>query len=140
MQLRLEMILPATPERVFAAFVEAERFRRWWGPARFTVIGLEFHAAKGADYCMTMQPPEGEAFRIRGTFREVEAPRRLAYTFAYEPPGPDDQETLVTLKLESAQKGTRLVLDQGAFRTSERRALHRAGWSEALARLEQSLT
>ena len=36
-QLHLEKILVVPQERVFAAFVDAEQLRRWWGPAGFTV-------------------------------------------------------------------------------------------------------
>ena len=36
--------------------------------------------------------------------------------------------------------GTKLILDQGPFATEARRALHEAGWTETLERLEQSLT
>ena len=87
-----------------------------------------------------MQPPEGDAFYIRGTFRAVEAPRCLAFTFLYEEPDPDDQETLVTLTFEPVEQGTRVVLDQAQFKTEARWALHRDGWAETLVRLEQSLT
>lgn len=86
-----------------------------------------------------MQPPEGDAFHIRGTFRAVQAPRRLIFSFIYEEPDPDDQETLVTLVFEPADPGARVVLDQGAFKTAERLELHHRGRSETLDRLEQFL-
>ena len=127
------------PERVFAAFVDAEQLRHWWGPAGFTVLSLQFDPVEGTDYRIAMKPPEGDIFHIRGTFRAVEAPRRLAYTFSYEEPDPDDQETLVTLTLEATDRGTRLVLNQGPFKTAARWELHRDGWTETLERLERSL-
>jgi uncharacterized protein YndB with AHSA1/START domain len=139
LRLRLEKIVLVPPERVFAAFVDAEQLRHWWGPAGFTVLGLQFDAVEGSGYRIAMQPPEGDAFHIRGTFRAVEAPRRLAYTFLYEEPDPDDQETLVTLTFEPVEQGTRVVLDQGQFKTAARCALHRDGWTQTLERLEQSL-
>jgi uncharacterized protein YndB with AHSA1/START domain len=94
---------------------------------------------EGADYRIAMQPPEGAVFHIRGTFRTVEAPRRLVLTFVYEEPDPDDRETLVTLTLEPEDGGTRLVLDQEPFTTPARWELHHQGWTETLERLEQSL-
>jgi len=127
------------PELVFAAFVDAEQLRHWWGPAGFTVLSLQFDPVEGTDYRIAMKPPEGDIFHIRGTFRAVEAPRRLAYTFSYEEPDPDDQETLVTLTLEATDRGTRLVLNQGPFKTAARWELHRDGWTETLERLERSL-
>jgi uncharacterized protein YndB with AHSA1/START domain len=47
-----------------------------------------------------MQPPEGELFYLSGEFREVDPPARLACTFCWDPPDPDDQQTVVTLSLE----------------------------------------
>ncbi|HEY2309857.1 MAG TPA: SRPBCC domain-containing protein [Gaiellaceae bacterium] len=138
-RLHLEKTLVMPPERVFAAVVDPEHLRRWWGPAGFTVPRLQFHAVEGSDYRIVMQPPDGDAFHVRGTFRAVEAPRRLVYTFIYEEPDPDDQETLVTLTFEPADPGTRVILDQEPFKTPARLELHRDGWTETLERLERSL-
>jgi uncharacterized protein YndB with AHSA1/START domain len=138
-RLHLEKILAVPPEQVFAAFVDAEQVQRWWGPAGFTVRGLQFDAVEGSDYRIAMQPPDGDVFHIRGTFRAVEAPRRLVYTFIYEEPDPDDQETLVTLTLEPTTRGTRVRLDQEPFKTPARLELHRNGWTETLQRLARVL-
>jgi uncharacterized protein YndB with AHSA1/START domain len=78
-----------------------------------------------------MQPPDGDAFYLRGEFREVDPPGRLAYTFIWEDPDPDDQETLVSLTLEDRGGSTMLTLDQGPFATEGRLALHRDGWSDS---------
>jgi uncharacterized protein YndB with AHSA1/START domain len=138
-RLHLEKILVVPRERVFAAFVDAEQLRRWWGPAGFTVARLEFGAVEGTDYRIAMQPPDGDVFHIRGTFRAVEPSQRLVFTFIYEEPDPDDQETLVTLTFDPTDTGTRVVLDQGPFRTAARLELHRDGWTDTLQRLERSL-
>jgi uncharacterized protein YndB with AHSA1/START domain len=138
-RLHLEKILHAPVEQAFATFVDAEKLREWWGPAGFRVSDLQFDAIEERNYRIEMQPPEGSCFHIRGTFREVEAPRRLAFTFAYEEPDPDDQETLVTAAFEPVEQGTRVVLEQEPFKTRERRALHLDGWTESLERFEQSL-
>lgn len=138
LELHLEKNLGVPPERVFAAF-DAERLRHWWGPAGFTVPRLQFDPVEGSEYRIAMQPPSGDVFHVRGTFRAVEAPLRLSFTFIYEEPDPDDQETLVTLTLDPADHGTRVALDQGPFKTAARLELHREGWTETLERLGRSL-
>ena len=137
--LHLEKALAAPPERVFAACVEADKLAEWWGPAGFTAPSLQLDARQGGRYRITMQPPEGEAFHLRGKFREIEAPRRLVYTFVWEEPDPDDQETVVVLTFEPSGEGTGLVLDHGPFKTDARYELHRAGWTETLERLERAV-
>lgn len=137
--LHLERALGAPRERVFAACVDAEKLAEWWGPAGFTSSEIQLDARQGGRYRITMKPPNGEAFHLSGAFQEVEAPHRLVYTFVWEEPDPDDQETVVALTFERAGENTRLVLDHGPFKTDARHELHRAGWTETLDRLERAL-
>jgi uncharacterized protein YndB with AHSA1/START domain len=82
-----------------------------------------------------MTPPDGEPFHLSGEYLEIDPPWRLVYTFNWEEPTPDDAETVVDLSLGSDGTGTRLVLSQGPFRTGERLALHRDGWTESFEKL-----
>jgi uncharacterized protein YndB with AHSA1/START domain len=125
---------------VWAALTEPDELARWWGPHGFTTSTVEFDARVGGGYRFAMQPPEGEPFHLAGEFREVDAPARLAYTFNWEPPDPDDQETLATLVLEDRGESTELELTMRTFATEERKALHEGGWTESLERLEALLT
>lgn len=133
--LHLERVLLAPRQRVFAACVEPDQLGEWWGPAGFTAPSLELDVRDGGLYRITMQPPDGEAFHLRGAYAEVDPPRRLVFTFEWEAPDPDDQETLVTLSFFDHREGTKLVLDQGSFATQARYELHEAGWTETLDRL-----
>ena len=69
-----------------------------------------------------MKPPEGNAFFLQGEFRQVAPPSGLAYTFRWEDPDPDDQETVVTLSLTDLGGKTGVALDQGPFATDARLA------------------
>jgi uncharacterized protein YndB with AHSA1/START domain len=84
-----------------------------------------------------MQPPAGEVFYLSGEFREVKPPFRLAYTFRWQPPDVDDVETVVTLVLRELGERTEVEITHGIFATEQRRALHEAGWTEALDRLQE---
>ena len=86
-----------------------------------------------------MQPPDGELFHLSGEFREVDPPARLSFTFRWDPPDPDDQETIVTLSLEDRGEETSVQMSQAEFATEARYALHEAGWTEAFERLERLL-
>lgn len=133
--LHLERIVDAPRERVFAACVEPEQLAEWWGPAGFTAPSVDLDVRHGGLYRIRMQPPDGEAFDLRGEYSEVDPPRHLAYTFLYDEPDPDDQETVVTLSFLEHPEGTELVLDQRPFATQARLALHETGWTETLDRL-----
>lgn len=137
--LHLEKGLHAPRERVFEACVEPEKLAEWWGPAGFTAPSVDLDVREGGGYRITMQPPDGEAFNLSGRYSEVDPPRRLVYTFEWEEPDPDDQETVVELSFLDDREGTKLVVDHGPFATEARYALHEAGWTETLARLVQFL-
>ena len=137
--LHLERVLNTPRARVFAACAEADQLGRWWGPAGFTAPSVELDVREGGRYRITMQPPNGDAFHLSGQYSEVDPPRRLVYTFVWEEPDPDDQETLVTLSLSDHGDGTKLVLDHGSFSTQARYELHQAGWTETLDRLADYL-
>jgi uncharacterized protein YndB with AHSA1/START domain len=135
----LERFVPMQPARVFEACIDPVQLAQWWGPAGFTSSGIELDPRTGGRYRIRMQPPGGDAFHLRGEFVEVDPPRRLVYTFEWEEPDPDDQETVVTLTFADDRGGTKVIVDQGPFATEARRELHDTGWTETLDRLERFL-
>ena len=139
-RLKIERLLPAARAVVFRAFTTPYRLARWWGPEGFVTPTLEFDPRVGASYRIEMQPPEGDPFHLTGEFREVDPPTRLAYTFSWDPPDPDDVETLVELSFRALQEATVVALIQGPFKTEARRKLHRNGWTESLDKLQQFIS
>jgi uncharacterized protein YndB with AHSA1/START domain len=137
--LHLERVVRGSPERAFAACVEAEQLATWWGPAGFTAPSVDLDVRAGGTYRIAMQPPEGALFHLSGRFLDVDAPTLLTYTFVWEEPDPDDRETVVRLAFAPEGDRTRIVLDQGRFATEARYELHRGGWTDTLDRLEAFL-
>ncbi|MET7714150.1 SRPBCC domain-containing protein [Streptomyces sp. NPDC005407] len=138
LRLRMRRVLIGAPlSVVFRALTEPRELSKWWGPDGFTIPSVESELRPGGGYRIAMQPPEGELFYLAGEFREVAPPERLSYTFRWEDPDPEDQETVVTLSLrELGATSSELVLTQGDFATERRRALHEEGWAQALDKLE----
>jgi uncharacterized protein YndB with AHSA1/START domain len=128
--LEITRVLPAARPDVFRAFSAADELAKWWGPEGFSVSSLEFIPRVGERYRIEMQPPEGD----------VDPPARLAYTFVWEDPDPDDVETRVELSFRDLGESTEVVLSQGPFKTEPRRELHRNGWTDGFDRLEQLIS
>ncbi len=133
--LELKRLLPAAPSVVFGAFSEPNELAKWWGPRGFITPSVDFDPHVGRAYRIEMQPPEGDPFHLTGEFREVDPPARLAFTFMWEPPDPDDVETLVALSLRELGGSTEIALTQGEFKTEARLALHRDGWTDSFDKL-----
>ena len=130
----------APRERVWRAWSDPDEVMKWWGPQGFTVASLRFEPRVGERYRIEMVPPDGDPFHLTGEFREVEPPARLAFTFSYENPDPDDVENLVTLSFRGMGESTEVAFAQGPFKTEARRALHRDGWGDSFDRLERQLS
>ena len=133
-------MLEVPRESVFRALTDPAALATWWGPAGFTTQVLELDLGVGGRYRFAMRPSDGDLFHLTGEFIEVDPPRRLAYSFRWEEPAPDDQDTVVRLTLEApAHGGTGLSLRQGEFATGARLALHEKGWTESLVKLRRLL-
>jgi len=135
--LHLERVLPVPGPLVFRAHAEPDLLAKWWGPAGFSAPSIELDLRVGGGYRIAMQPPDGLLFYLSGEFREVDPPTRLAYTFRWEDPDPDDRETVVTFSLGDLGESTELSVHQRGFATEARRALHVQGWTESLDRLQE---
>jgi uncharacterized protein YndB with AHSA1/START domain len=138
--LGMKRIFRAPAATVFRACIEPEELAKWWGPRGFTTPTIELDLRVGGRYRFAMQPPEGSLFHLTGEFREVDPPSRLAYTFVWEPPDPDDRETVVTLSFRDLDGSSEVDFTQGVFATEARRALHEQGWAESFERLQELLS
>ena len=139
LMLELKRVLPAARDVVFEAFRDPGELAAWWGPQGFSVASLQFQPRVGERYRIEMQPPEGDRFHLTGEFREVDPPARLAFTFVWEDPDPDDVETLASLTFRDLGGSTEVAFAQGPFKTEARRALHRDGWGDSFDKLERHL-
>ena len=135
LSLEMTRVLPVCPSRAFEFFTDSGLLARWWGPRGFSIPRIDFTPRVGATYVIEMQPPGGEPFHLTGTFREVDAPSHLAFSFEWKPADPDDQETVAQLSFQSVDDSTEIAFAQGPFKNEERRALHRDGWTESFDKL-----
>ena len=136
--------LDAPPELVYEAWTTAEHARRWWYPRQggqdFACVAFAMDFRVGGDYRYCIRSPEGQDTWAHGTFREIEANRRLEFTFQWEwAPEPSD-ETLITVTFEQQGKaGTRLTFTQAPFHDEAMRDGHEGGWGAVLDRLAEEL-
>jgi uncharacterized protein YndB with AHSA1/START domain len=136
---RLSATVSGSRLRVFTAMTDPAQVAQWWGPKGFTCPEVNLDVRVGGVYRIAMCPPVGGMFHLVGAYVEVVPPSRLAYTFRWEPPDPDDRETIARLTLRDSNGGTDVELLQGTFATEARRDLHQAGWADSLDRLASHL-
>lgn len=134
--------LAAPPERVFAAFTNAEVVAQWLTPSpdvKVTVLELDFR--EGGRYRFAYDTPGGEHMRVGGVYREIEAPVRLVFSWLIEPPDVHAGiESQVTVSITPRADGSELLILHERFGRADANERHTEGWSGAIEQLQRLLT
>lgn len=133
--------LAASPERVFAAFASAEVVGQWLTPSpdvKLTVLELDFR--EGGRYRFAYDTPEGQRMLVGGTYRNIEAPTRLVFSWLIEPPDIHAGiESQVTVSIAPSADGCHLLILHERFGRADANARHAEGWAGALDQLQRLL-
>lgn len=133
--LNLERRLAAPPDRVFAAWTQAAALSRWFAPSPDHTAHVDVLDVRvGGRFRIEMRHSGGNVHTVGGEFREIDPPRRLAFTWQWEA-APGGGETLVTVRIEPDGAGSRLVLLHERFASEAERDEHNKGWTGCLDRL-----
>jgi uncharacterized protein YndB with AHSA1/START domain len=134
-------LIDAPRAMVFKAWTDPTQVARWWGPKGYVTTHCEMDIREGGAYRCCMRSPEGTDHWKRGVYREILAPERIVFTFAWEDPtGHPGHQTLITVTFEEAGAKTQLTLRQRVFDTVENRDSHRIGWTSCLERFAEYMT
>lgn len=134
---RITRLIDAPREDVFRAWTDPEQLRKWWGPGEFTCSEAEVDLRAGGRYRLAMQPSSGEPFIVGGTYREIEPPAKLVYTWRWETgPAADGSESLVSVEFNLRGGGTEVILTHTDFPESHGPAPYEMGWEGGLDKFE----
>jgi uncharacterized protein YndB with AHSA1/START domain len=135
---RVRRELSSPPERVFDAFLDPGCVRRWFGGDVGTVDRVELDPRVGGRFSIGLQRSTGEAFETSGVYRELDRPRRLAFTWATSTGGPVEGLVIVDIAREEAGSAVTLThrLDRGF---KGRRLDVEVGWQHMLDAMADAL-
>ena len=140
LSLEITRVFNAPPALVFKAWTDPAMLMRWWGPRNYPASQLTLDARPGGSWRGCLRSiADGRELWQHGTFREVDAPHRLVFTFVWEEHGERGLETLITLTFADEGGKTRMTLRQTPFQSGAERDGHVEGWSSSLDRLEDDL-
>ena len=137
---------PAAPKLTVRREIAApakELFDAWLDPAKLAVFMRPSDTKRSA---VKIDPRVGGAFEVimhtpsgivphTGTYREIDRPRRLVFT--WNSPYALHNDSLVTVEFRPAGKGTEIVLTHEGLPSKEAAAGHTKGWSDILVLLGQ---
>jgi uncharacterized protein YndB with AHSA1/START domain len=108
-QFTITRIFDAPRELVWRAWTESADAAEWWHPRGIEIKdgSVAVDVRPGGRYAYTMvNPADGSEYPTAGVYREVEAPRRLVFTWA-SPGDPDDTAPVITVDLRELDGGDR---------------------------------
>lgn len=130
---RREIAAPA--EALFDAWLDAERLGAWLRPSGIRETRAETDPRVGGSFRIVMVDDEASTLHT-GTYREIDRPRRLVFTWTS--PATRFRESVVTVTFQPAPNGATVVeIHQVGLPDEQSRASHHGGWSDALVALDR---
>jgi uncharacterized protein YndB with AHSA1/START domain len=139
----IERTYPATPERVFAAFADPAKKRRWLAEGEGRgVEKFEMDFRVGGSEHALYRFPEGSRFpgltmANDTTYHDIVPNRRIVIAYTMTLGDRRISASLATFQLSPADRGTALIFtEQGAyFDGADGPEMRQGGWSKLLERL-----
>jgi uncharacterized protein YndB with AHSA1/START domain len=129
--LRVTRTIKADLQRVWDAWTQPEHLKKWACPAPHGVESVTCDFRVGGSYVLSMRV-EGKAYTAFGTYREIEEPNRLVYTWDWKEEENRMGETLVTVEFRRIGDSTEVALLHEGFAAVEAKDGHAEGWVACL--------
>lgn len=132
----------APRELVFKMWSDPGHLLQWMGPQEYPATKVDNDFRVGGKWRIGLRSVDGtEDLWQSGVYREIEEPRKLAFTFAWEgmKSGTPPHETFVSIELDDASGKTRMTFKQFLFDTVKNRDGHNYGWNSAFDRFDAYL-
>lgn len=129
---RREIAAPA--KELFDAWLDPAKLAVFMRPSDTKRTAVKVDARVGGAFEIVMHTPSGSVPHT-GTYREIDRPRRLVFT--WNSPYAQHIDSLVTVEFRPAGQGTEIVLTHEGLPSDEMVAAHNNGWSDILVLLGQ---
>ena len=130
--IRLQRLLPASPQEVFDAWTDPKSLQQWFCPGTVSLASVDLDVRVGGHFRIVMRDETKDLLHT-GTYREIDPPQRLVFTWRSS--GTYDQETLVTVELHPRGTKTELVLTHERLPDASSAGKHEEGWQDVVRKL-----
>ena len=145
-KLEVRRMFAAPREKVFEAWTQREKVEKWM--CRFPRHETRFttsDARLGSTNVMEVKNPQGETFKQSITYRDIEPPKKLVFTWDWQKFSASGKkvdealDTLVTVEFQPRGTFTEVFLTHEGFTNAEAREAHNRGWNGCFDMLEKAL-
>lgn len=139
----IERTFAATPERVFAAFADPVKKRRWFVEGEgWTVVSYEADFREGGFERSRFRFNDGPEMTNETYYHDIIPGRRIINSYSMTWGGKRISVSLATVDIEPDGAGSRVRFTEQAvfFEGSDGVEGRRQGWTELIGKLEEELT
>jgi uncharacterized protein YndB with AHSA1/START domain len=134
----------APRELVWQAWTQREHLLQWYAGENCVPVFADLDLRPGGQWRSGMCWKGDKTLVHYGEYREIDPPRRLVFTHAWEEGHPDEPcqtryQSVITVTLEEQDGGTHMTFEQVGFISDESRDSHRGGWGAAFDQLAGQL-
>ena len=124
--------IAASAEELFDAWLDAQSLGSWLKPSGIRETRAETDPREGGSFRIVMVTADSSLVHT-GTYREIDRPRRLVFTWSS--PATQFRDSVVTVTFRPSSGSTVVEIHQIGLPDEEAQAGHHAGWSDALREL-----
>jgi uncharacterized protein YndB with AHSA1/START domain len=140
--LNLRRVFEAPRELVWLAWTNPEMTLRWLGHVEWPAARVTQDLRVGGAWSAVLKSASGDTLRQSGTYRVIEPPHRLVFTFAWGEGHEDGAavETLVSVELTAlSTEQTLMEFTQTGLKSAASASGHEYGWTSCFGRLDEWL-
>jgi uncharacterized protein YndB with AHSA1/START domain len=130
---RREIAAPA--QELFDAWLDPASLVVWMRPGDTLRSTVKTDPRVGGSFEIVMHTPTG-AVPHTGTYKEIDRPRRLAFT--WNSPYALNNDSLVTVEFRPSRGATEIVLTHEKLPSADMAAAHTKGWSDILVLIAET--
>ena len=134
-ELTVRREIVATPEELFDAWLDAESLGSWMRPSATRETRAETDPREGGAFRIVMIDADNSSIVHTGTYRVIDRPRRLVFTWSS--PATQFRDSIVTVTFEPSADSTVVEVQQVGLPSKESQIGHQAGWTDALEGLHR---
>lgn len=94
----MSRVFDAPRELVWKVYTDPEMIPKWWGPRYLTTRVDKMDLRVGGVWRFVQKDAEGNIHAFNGVYKDITPPKRLAYTFEYEPMAGHISTEVITLE------------------------------------------
>ena len=135
---RVQRVLPAAPDVVYAEWLDPEALSAWMCPRPSRCISVDLEPRLAGRLRFDIED-KGEEFFVVGKFTVLEQPHRISFTWHCSTWGDPDLESVVTIELEEIGDAQTLLTLEHSLLPFDLIEQHEHGWIAIAAQLDEVL-